>query len=174
MKISLFALSVALFTVMATNEVKAQKMANAEILPFQTQNLKPSMLMDGIENINPKAVKNFTRTYKDVRTETWIQTQTGFAARFNDDGIRHTILYDNHGNWIGVVKNYTEEKLPKEVRNMVKSKYFDYSIFYVDEVESVDSDGIPTYVVHIEDKTSFKLIRVYDGQMEAWKEYLKQ
>lgn len=174
MKNSLFALAVAVSAVMTTNEVKAQKLANAEVLPFQTENLKTRMLMDGVENISPKAVKNFTRSYKDVTTETWIQTKTGFAARFVDDGIKHTILYDTKGNWIGLVKNYTEDKLPKDVRSIVRSKYFDFSIFYVDEVESVDSNGIPTYVVHIEDKTSFKLIRVYDGQMETWKEYLKQ
>jgi len=118
-------------------------------------------------------VKNFSRAYKDVTTETWLETKDGFAARFNAEGIRNTILYDVKGHWAGSVKNYTEEKLATNIRHIVKSKYYDYSIFYVDELETYESGGVPTYIIHLEDKNSIKLVRLCDGEMDTWKEYKK-
>jgi hypothetical protein len=43
----------------------------------------------------------------------------------------------------------------------------------VEEVETVESNGVPTYLIHVEDQKNIKLIRVSDGHMETWKEYVK-
>jgi hypothetical protein len=175
MKNSFIALAALVFSaVTGTNELKAQTLSNGEIQQLQQNSTGTRAVMDDREAINPKAVKNFTRTYKDVTTETWLKTKDGFAARFISEGIRNTILYDTKGHWTGIVKNYTEEKLPTGIRQIVKSKYYDYSIFYVDELETVESAGVPTYVIHLEDKNSLKLVRLYDGEMETWKEYKKR
>jgi hypothetical protein len=126
-----------------------------------------------MDSINAKALKNFIKINPGVSGEKWVRTRFGFSVKFILNGIHTTILYNNKGNWFGTLRNYTEEKLPVKVRDIVKRWYYDYSIFYVDEVETLDSGGFPTYIIHIENKTTLKLIRVCNGEMEVWKEYVK-
>jgi hypothetical protein len=71
------------------------------------------------------------------------------------------------------MKIYGEEKMLREVRHTVKSKYYDYNIVYTQEVEVAGSEGTPTYVICLEDKTNIKMIRICDGEMDVWKEYTK-
>jgi hypothetical protein len=173
MKNSIIALAALVASAVAgPNKLRAQSFSDDNI-QFAGQSVGVVAGTDDRGLINPKAVKNFARTYKDVTTETWLKTKDGFAARFIVDGIRNTIMYDNKGRWTGFVKNYTEEKLPAEIRHIVKSKYYDYSIFYVDELETIESGGVPTYIIHLEDKTSLKLVRVSDGVMDVWRDYVK-
>jgi hypothetical protein len=112
-------------------------------------------------------------THKNVTGESWMKTKDGFSVRFNSDDVRTTIYYDKKGNWSGSIKIYGEEKLLREVRHVVKSTYYDYNIVYAQEIETTDSDGVPTYVVCVEDKTKIKMIRIRDGEMSVWKEFTK-
>lgn len=170
----MIATAVLLLSVVAgTNDLGAQALSDDNVQYLHQSAASVNTRTGDHEPINPKAVKNFTRTYKDVTTETWMETRDGFAARFNAEGIRNTILYDVKGHWTGSVKNYTEEKLAANIRHIVKSKYYDYSIFYVDELETNESGGVPTYIIHLEDKNSIKLVRLCDGEMDTWKEYKK-
>ena len=174
MKNSFIALATLVVSAAAgTSDLKAQALSEDNVQFVGQNSSSITAVTNGNDLISPKAVKNFARTYKDVTTETWLKTKDGFAARFVADGIRNTILYDNKGRWTGVVKNYTEEKLSTEIRHIVKSKYYDYSIFYVDELETVESGGVPTYIIHLEDKNSLKLVRVSDGEMELWRDFIK-
>jgi hypothetical protein len=123
--------------------------------------------------ISPRAVKDFMNTHKNVTGESWMKTKDGFSVRFNSDDVRTTIYYDKKGNWSGSIKIYGEENLLREVRHVVKSTYYDYNIVYAQEIETTDSDGVPTYVVCVEDKTKIKMIRIRDGEMSVWKEFTK-
>ena len=127
----------------------------------------------GGEEISPRAQKSFAKSYKNITVERWAKIRNGYSASFTLDNRKNVVFYDSKGRWFGSVVSYTETKLPFEVRDLVKSKFYDYSIFFVEEVETVDSNGIPTYLIHLEDKANIKLVRVSDGQMETWKEYVK-
>ncbi len=72
------------------------------------------------------------------------------------------------------MKGYFEDKLPFEVRDIVKRNYYDYKIHYVNEVETINSQGIPTYMVHIQYKKDAKIMRVREGVMEIWSEMTTQ
>ena len=127
----------------------------------------------GGEEISPRAQKNFAKTYKNVTSENWMKIKNGYCATFTSDNKKNVIFYDTKGRWFGSLVSYSETQLPYEVRDLVKSKYYDFSIFYVEEVETIESNGVPTYLIHLEDQKNIKLIRVSDGHMEAWKEYAK-
>jgi hypothetical protein len=165
----------ALFVLLSagSGEARAQKNGNASISnPRATGKVtEPMMPLSGPHYT--KAVRNFARTYKNVTNGTWTKVKDGFAAKFISDGIRYTVLYNVKGIWNGLVKNYTEEKLPRGIREIVKSKYYDYSIFYVDELETNTTGDTSVYIVHLEDKTGVKLVRVYNGEMDVWMEYVK-
>ncbi|MGH2565116.1 MAG: hypothetical protein ACRDE5_11420, partial [Ginsengibacter sp.] len=60
------------------------------------------------------------------------------------------------------------------IRGIVKSKYYDYKITQVQEIETTATNGTPTYMVHIEGDNDFKIIRVSGGDMDVYEEYAKQ
>ena len=94
---------------------------------------------------------------------------------WTSQGRQHIIIdYAKNGNWTASLKNYTEDKLPFEVRDQVKRAYYDFTIAFVQEVETPESDGKPTYIIHIEDKHTYQFVRVCDGKMDIWKKLNKQ
>ena len=121
--------------------------------------------------ISTKAVKNFTKSYKNAPNAKWCKLKDGFVACFTCDGIKTSAFYNNRGNFEVQIRDYYEDKLPREIRHLVKSTYYDFSIYYINEFSA---DGIIVYLVKIEDKTSFKTIKVVaGGEMEVVEEYFK-
>jgi hypothetical protein len=126
-----------------------------------------------LETISRRALKNFADTYKNVTGESWAKSKDGFSVRFISNDIWTIIFYNNRGYWVSSIKLYSEEKMLHELRHTVKSKYYDYNIIYTQEIETTDSEGMPTYIICLEDKANIKLIRICDGEMSVWKEFTK-
>ena len=173
MKKTLIALVIVGVAMLAgTGRANAQIVSNSSSLEYQMNATETKNSINELA-ISPRAVKDFMNTHKNVTGESWMKTKDGFSVRFNSDDVRTTIYYDKKGNWSGSIKIYGEEKLLREVRHVVKSTYYDYNIVYAQEIETTDSDGVPTYVVCVEDKTKIKMIRIRDGEMSVWKEFTK-
>jgi hypothetical protein len=179
MKKNLIALViVSVATLAGVNRANAQVASNRSSLEYEntieinktTQAVNSS---NELEGVSPRTLKNFADAYKNVKGESWMKTKDGFCVRFNSDGIRFAIYYDKKGNWAGSIKYYGEENLLREIRHIVKSTYYDYNIVYTQEIETADSEGIPTYLVCVDDKTKIKMIRIFDGEMSVWKEYTR-
>ena len=113
-------------------------------------------------SISTKAIKDFTKTYKNANNVGWFIIKDGYLAEFKRDEVQTKVFYDRKGRWVGNLRCYFEDKLPRDIRHLVKSHYYDYNIFYVQEVTVGNAT---VYLVKIEDKTSFKMIRVQDGEM---------
>ena len=173
MKKNLIALViVSVATLAGISDANAQIVSNSSSLEYQVNATETKNSMNELA-ISPRAVKDFMNTHKNVTGESWMKTKDGFSVRFNSDDVRTTIYYDKKGNWSGSIKIYGEEKMLHDIRHLVKSTYYDYNIVYAQEIETTDSDGVPTYVVCVEDKTKIKMIRIRDGEMSVWKEFTK-
>ena len=123
-----------------------------------------------LSSINEKAVKHFSKNYDKQSNASWYAVDDGFVAIFTEDGIKTKAYYDPKGRPVGEVRTYQEDKLPKEIRHMVKSTYYDFNIFLVNEV-SVGNAKV--YLVKIEDSKSFKTIRIQDGEMTETEAFIK-
>ena len=168
MKKNLIVLALASVAILAgTSKTNAQLVSRSRSLEYQKD------LIGEQNNISPKAIRGFNKAYGDGNNESWDYMKDGFAARFSSHGVRNTIFYDKKGNWAGSIKLYSEDKLLRQVRHLVKSEYYDYKIVYAEEIETIDSPGLPTYIVCLEDKTKIKMVRIFDGDMKVWKDYRK-
>lgn len=181
MKKVIFAFTAGLMFLLGATGVNAQNSKADENLKDSRYSFTISKVNDtpeksnrGLTIINSKAVKDFKKAYKNVSGENWMQTEEGYGVRFAQDGKSVIVYYDKNGNWSGSLKGYTEDKMPFEVRDMVKRSYYDFSITYVDEVETTKSENGPVYIVHIEDKSTIKFVRVSNGEMTVWKAFEKQ
>jgi hypothetical protein len=121
--------------------------------------------------VSPKAVKHFSRDYKRVTDVNWFKANDGFVAYFTVDGIKTRAFYDRKGHDAGTIRDYSEDKLPRDVRHLVRSTYYDFNITYVYEVTY---DGVTAYLVHMQDQTHWKTVKVIDGEMAVIDEYLKR
>jgi len=176
MKNFLSAITVIAISVLAANNVTAQDTNNVTALQQSgntnsTRSMVTDAKPDGTIIVNAKALKNFKRSFKNVSDIKWVKNQYGFTARFTLNDISNVIYYDKNGNWQASLKTYNEDKFNRKLRAIVKSKYFDYKITQVQEIENTDTNGIPTYIIHIEDEKSFMLVRVSDGNMDVYEKY---
>ena len=73
--------------------------------------------------VNIKAVRHFIRSFKNITDARWFQTQDGYVANFLSKGIDTRIVYDDKGRWLYNLLVYTEDKLPFNIRDRVKSQY---------------------------------------------------
>ena len=59
---------------------------------------------------------------------------------------------------------YSEDKLARDIRAEVKSTYYDFQIVMVEEVRT--NEGYE-YIIYLEDKSGFRIVKVSkEGEME--------
>ena len=131
---------------------------------------KPVSAAPGLYNVNTKAVRNFYDAYGDNQNETWYTTDYGFRAKFKQEGIAYMIDYTKKGAWNQTIKTYDESKLPKDIRAKIKQQYYDQHIFLVSEINKLNETF---YLVNIEDKKSWQMLRVTADDMDVVAEYVK-
>lgn len=121
--------------------------------------------------ISLKAIKDFKGRFTDAKDEKWLTINSGFLAYFTQDGFKDRAYYDKKGRWQYSLKFCDEKKLPRDIRAVVKSTYYDFAITLVEIIE------IPAhlvYLVHLEDTTNLKIIRVSEeGEMDIFQEFTK-
>jgi hypothetical protein len=120
--------------------------------------------------VNDRVVKKFTKQFAEATDVVWAKTNNGFIARFTSNGIQSWAFLTKGGNCLSTMRYYTEKELPADVRNQVKSTYYDFSITSVKEVSC---NKLTAYLVTIEDKATWKVIRIVDGEMDIFEEHQK-
>ena len=156
------------------NQTKAQHLLAANILQSSKavakneKSISPATINSTAnDDICAKVMKKLYRMHKNVPAQNWTKLEEGYSVKFISSGIGNVIFYDINGNWSGSIKNYEEDKLSYDIKNTVKHKYNGYAITKVEEIETIESNGMPTYVIHLENRDSYKLVRFYDGQVEV-------
>jgi hypothetical protein len=118
-----------------------------------------------------KAVKSFTRDYKNITNAKWLRLNHGFSVvYFTVDSINTRLLYNKKGYCENIIRYYFENRLPPAIRHLVKTTYYDFSIYHIIEPTI---NGVTSYLIQMEGKTSWKTIKVVDGEMEVLEELLK-
>jgi hypothetical protein len=123
-----------------------------------------------VNTVNQKAMLDFKKTFKDVNNEKWYQVKTGFLAEFSFNETKNRVVYDTKGNWRFTVSYYAEKNLPAEIRAIVKPVYYDYTISRVEEVHAGDKI---IYIVHVQNASSLKTLRVCEGEMDLMADFPK-
>jgi hypothetical protein len=124
-----------------------------------------------LKTVHVKAVKDFKARFTSVMDEKWYNVSDGYMSYFKSGNLGNWAFYNKKGQWQYTLKFYNEDKLPRDIRAIVKSTYFDYAITVVEEVETIN--GL-AYIVHLEDKSVIKNIIISsDGEMRVMEEFQK-
>ena len=124
------------------------------------------------KSINAKAIKDFKVRFADASEAKWFSDRNGFVSYFVKDGLGNRVFYDKKGHWQYSLIFYDESKLPRDLRAGVKSTYYDMSITLVEEVQTPAGHA---YLIHLEDKSNIKILKVNDeGEMETMQDLIKE
>ena len=125
-----------------------------------------------LNHLSPRAVRNFTRLYPDATGVTWSNAYKGFMATFKAGDIAYRSAFDLRGQWVYTIRTYTEDKMPRSVRHIVKSTYYDYTITVVEEIKRPREALV--YLVHMNDKTNWLNVQVSNGDMAEVQQFKRR
>jgi hypothetical protein len=117
-----------------------------------------------LNSVNTRAIRDFLCKYEKATDVIWYKVDKGFIVRFVLDSVSGRAAYKSNGTWVYTIKQYQEAEMPKQVRALVKSTYYDYNITLVEEIEQPNE--LVKYLVHLQDDVSWKNVVVSNGQME--------
>jgi hypothetical protein len=117
----------------------------------------------GLYEISIKAVRDLYRSYGDNNHESWYATDYGFRAKFVKDSVAFMADYDKKGAWMHTIKTFYENKLAPDIRRKVRSKYFDY---HISLVQQIDSPAQVVYLVTVEDARSWMVLQLWEDNIE--------
>lgn len=124
----------------------------------------------GVESAAVKASRDFWQRVGDQKDEQWYKAPAGYEAAYTDGPVKALYWYDKNGRWVYSLLTYGEDQLPEDVRTLVRSTYYDFSIGWVKEVNEAQTT---VYVAHIENKKEWKDVAVQEGEMRVLNEFCK-
>jgi hypothetical protein len=151
-------------------QLRAQEASKNNLV---SENLK-WMQMSGSNypnSVHIRAVRDFVKRNKTVSEAEWALVNNGFVVKFTKDQKRCRSVYNKAGVFLYCIRQYSEMQMPHDIRKVVKSRYFDYSITLVEEIERPLQPLV--YYVHMEDATTLVNVQVSDGEIEVVENYIK-
>lgn len=138
-----------------TGSVTAQQVSR-EMVTENLQSLQGNVR--NISRVHVKAMRDFLKRDKTAVNVDWMIVETGYVVKYTDSNNSNCrTVYNNRGEFVYTIRQYHENKMPREIRSIVKSQYYDYTITLVEEVEETRKPLV--YVVHLEDATTFMNVR---------------
>lgn len=123
------------------------------------------------EDIADNVQKKFQKAFPGITPQSWAKIDNGYEVVFKNGNVQNRIFLSRKGNINFRISYYSEAELPADIRMRVKSVYYDYNIFSVQEI---NRDKVKVYLVSLEDKSTWKIIRIDENGMEVYKEYVKR
>jgi hypothetical protein len=90
---------------------------------------------------------------------------------WNEDGAHYKAFFTRGGVWLNTVISYEEGGLPATVKDLIRSRYADLRISFVDEVQTPGQE--PVYRVQLQDEKRLVIVKVAGEEMEKEAEYRK-
>lgn len=132
--------------------------------------LKPEF----VNNLNMSAVRDFLKRFNEQPSARWYKMKDeSLMVKFNTSGIAYRVAYTSKGSWLYTIQTYDEKRMPRDIRGIVKSTYYDYSITQVEAIDHIDAIDT-VYIVHLKDDNSWKTVRVCNGEMDVMETLYKK
>jgi hypothetical protein len=174
-------IAVTIITASTSNNIKAQvamnysHATNFKTVTYDGATADYSSNTDerALNNTKLNAVKDFMKRYSTATDVKWLTTDDGgLVAKFNESSVQNTVAYNKAGNWVHTIRRYYETDMPKNVRAIVKSVYYDYTILRIEEITGAKNNSL-VFVVHVQDDTTLKILRICDNEMNVLHEYIR-
>ncbi len=162
------------------NALKGQSQGNASV-PGTTVNLEIPLLRGqtgtmieagakNLERINKRAIRQFVSWYKGIDNEKWYSVSNGMIVKFQDKGFENMAAFNIKGRWLFTITYLKESQLPERILSLIKSDYPDYAI---STIEALENSSTSLYIVHMQNESSWKNLRIFEEQMDVIQDFTK-
>src|SRR5688500_5326096 len=104
-----------------------------------------------MNEINVRAMRDFVSRFGDVDNPLWHKSIDSVLSVFCRDSIQHRVIYKHRGDLNFLMKYYDESRMSRQIRAQVKSTYYDYKIYIIQEIESANHPTM--YIVNLQGDT---------------------
>jgi hypothetical protein len=123
----------------------------------------PSITITPATKVPNEVTKTFNASFQDAVDPAWYKIDQRYMVRFLTNDQKNQSLYKKNGELIYYIHYGFEQNLPSDIRKMIKSSYVDYKITMA---IFVNQDKRNIWVVNLEDKSKYIVVRVEDGELE--------
>ncbi len=82
-----------------------------------------------------------------------------------------TSAFTQKGKWVYTITRYSSDALPKDIFDIVRNTYDKYYFNGMEKIEQPGNDVV--YIVHLENNSSIKTVRVSNGETELVQDFVK-
>src|SRR4029079_14649285 len=121
--------------------------------------------------VSEKMHRHFSRNFKNA-TDIHIRPESDHTqVSYKDNGISGSVQYNKNGKWQYSVRIFDAETLSDNTRNDIEIAFPGYRVFgFVNEIDVLDKTAT---LVMIENRDSWKRVRILDDAIDVYEEYLK-
>jgi hypothetical protein len=123
----------------------------------------PPVSITASTNVSAKVNKAFSQYFKGATHLRWYEIDKKFLIKFIMNDQENRALFTGNGQLVYHISYGTEAHLPAEVRNLIKSSYYDQKIT---RMLKVNQDNRNIWVVSMEDAKDYVMVRVEDMELE--------
>jgi hypothetical protein len=129
------------------------------------------MALESLKAVNTRIFTHFSKNFRNA-TDIRIRPEANHTqVSFKENGISNSVQYSKNGKWKYSLRTYDESKLSEATRNDVETAYPGFKVFgFVNEVDIYNKKAI---LVMIENKDSWKRIRVLHNEIDEYESYRK-
>ena len=120
--------------------------------------------------VSAKLNKAFSEFFKTATHLRWYEINKKFLVKFIMNDKENRALFNKNGQLVYHITYGAETLLPTNVRQLVKSKYYDQKIT---RVLKVDQDKRNIWVINLEDEKDLIMARVEDVELEETQRLVK-
>lgn len=121
-------------------------------------------------DVNIKSVRDFRKSYKKASDVKWVQNEQGASVYFTNDGLKMRSSYNTRGVKEYTLRYYDESRMPLDLRQRVRSNYYDHNIVIVTEVSR---NNQIYYLVKMENTKEYLTVKVGEDEMGVFEKTKK-
>jgi hypothetical protein len=129
------------------------------------------MALASMKSVNARMFAHFQKNFRNA-SNIIVRPEADFThISFKENGVSNKVQYSKKGKWMYSLRTYDESRLPDNIRSEVETSFPGYRVFgFVNEVDVLNKTAT---LVMIENRDSWKRIRLLDDQIEVYEEYRK-
>lgn len=129
------------------------------------------MALESLKAVSDKMHNHFSKNFKNA-TDIRIRPEANHTQiSFKENGVSNSVQYNKKGKWQYSMRTYDGSKLADKTRNEVEIAFPGYRVFGV--VNEIDVLNKTATLVMIENRDSWKRVRLLDNGIDIYEEYQK-
>ncbi|HVM86968.1 MAG TPA: hypothetical protein VMT76_02190 [Puia sp.] len=130
----------------------------------------PAITITSTSKVVKEVSNSFRIAFPEAQNAAWYKLDKNYLVMFMTNDQSNRALFNKYGYLIYHIRYGNENNMPRDIRNLVKSRYSDYKIT---SVIFVNQDERNVWVINVENDKRVLVLRSEDGELDRIDLYKK-